>query len=199
MTNKKIYIIHGFGATPEDHWFPWLAEKINELPIQQATTLQMPNPNQPDPDQWLAKLAQEIPVLDENTYLVAHSLGCITTLIYLSQIFHQDTNVQIGGLLLVSGFSTKLPELPLLDSFTKKGVDFQAIKQLTHGNITVLASANDSIVPTELTDQLAQELDADYYRKKENGHFLAEDGYIEFPLILTLLKNLIKQKIHQGS
>jgi len=37
-------------------------------------------------------------------------------------------------------------------------------------------------------------LDANYYRKKENGHFLAVDGYIEFPLVLTLLKNLIEQK-----
>ncbi|MFC4618948.1 RBBP9/YdeN family alpha/beta hydrolase [Camelliibacillus cellulosilyticus] len=196
MTNKKIYIIHGLGATPKDHWFPWLAEKINDLPNQQAAVLQMPNPEQPDLDQWLARLAQEITVLDENTYLVAHSLGCITTLNYLGQIFHQDTKVQIGGLLLVSGFFEKVPELPLLDSFTTKGVDFKAIKQLTNGNITVLSSANDYIVPTELTDKLAQELDADYYRKKEGGHFLAEDGYIEFPLVLTLLKNLIKPGIY---
>lgn len=193
MTNKKIYIIHGLGATPEDHWFPWLAEKISSMPNQQVTILQMPNSNQPDLDQWLNKLAQEIPIFDENTYIVAHSLGCITILNYLSQIFHQYTDVKIGGLLLVSGFSTNLPELPLLDSFTTKGIDFNAIKQLTHGNITVVASANDYIVPVELSDQLAQELDADYYRKKENGHFLAVDGYIEFPLVFSLLKNLIDQ------
>ncbi|MEX5935777.1 RBBP9/YdeN family alpha/beta hydrolase [Mammaliicoccus sciuri] len=194
MTNKKIYISHGLGATSEDHWFPWLAEKINNWPNLQAAILQMPNPEQPDPNQWLTKLAQEIPVLDENTYLVAHSLGCITSLNYLSNVFHQDTKAQIGGILLVSGFSKKLPELTLLDSFIKKDLDFKAIKQLTHGNITVLASANDYIVPVELSDQLAQELDADYYRKKENGHFLAEDGYIEFPLVFVLLKNLIAQQ-----
>lgn len=199
MTNKKIYIIHGLGATPEDHWFPWLAEKINELPNHQAAILQMPNPAQPDPEQWFARLTQEIPVLDENTYLVAHSLGCITILNYLSHIFHQDTKVQIGGLLLVSGFFEKLPELPLLDSFTTKDIDFKVIKQRTTGNITVLSSANDYIVPAILTDKLAQELDADYYRKRENGHFLAVDGYVEFPLVLTLLKDLIKPKIYQES
>jgi len=25
---KRAFIIHGYGATPEDHWFSWLAQQL---------------------------------------------------------------------------------------------------------------------------------------------------------------------------
>ncbi|MBT2605987.1 alpha/beta hydrolase, partial [Bacillus sp. ISL-53] len=25
---KQVYIIHGYGASPANHWFPWLKEKL---------------------------------------------------------------------------------------------------------------------------------------------------------------------------
>ncbi|MED4253322.1 alpha/beta hydrolase, partial [Priestia megaterium] len=25
---KQVYIIHGYGASPSNHWFPWLKEKL---------------------------------------------------------------------------------------------------------------------------------------------------------------------------
>lgn len=192
MTDKKIYIIPGFGATPEDHWFPWLAQQVNSYANQTTTTLEMPNPTQPDLKMWLAQLNEQIPLLDENTYLVTHSLGGITILNYLTQKIQQDPEIRIGGLLLVSGFYEKREGMSSPEEFFENPIDFDAIKKAVDGNIIVVSSANDYIVPTELTDQIAQKLEADYYRKKGNGHFLAVDGYVEFPLILSFLKYLIK-------
>lgn len=194
MATKKNYIIPGYGATPSDHWFPWLAEKINKQAHQTATILQMPNPEQPKITKWLQQLESQIPLLDTDTYFVAHSLGCIATLNYLNRRFQQNTHVRIGGLLLISGFFEKLSSLPELDLFITSSFDFsfKTIKQITQGNMIVLSSANDSIVPTEQTNQLALALNADYYRKRENGHFLAEDGYSEFPLAWKLLQYLEK-------
>lgn len=189
---KNIYIIHGFQAGPEKHWFPWLAEKINTIPNHSASILKMPNPDNPNFKQWLTTLAHEIPVLDKDTYIVAHSLGCITTLQHLNQLHLFDSQVQLGGILLVSGFYSKIPSLPQLNDFTEIGINFDSIKEMTQGNITVLSSANDHIVPSKMSDQLAIELEADYYRKNSNGHFLDIDGFIEFPLVLSLLKNMLE-------
>ncbi|MDV7758865.1 serine hydrolase [Liquorilactobacillus mali] len=65
---------------------------------------------------------------------------------------------------------------------------------MTKENIIVISSANDYIVPTKLTDNLAQKLNADYYRKKESGHFMGIDGYKTFSLLFTLLNYLLKNK-----
>jgi predicted alpha/beta hydrolase family esterase len=27
-THERAIIFHGYGATPEDHWFGWLAERL---------------------------------------------------------------------------------------------------------------------------------------------------------------------------
>ncbi|HCT8122754.1 TPA: serine hydrolase family protein [Enterococcus faecalis] len=194
MVKKEIFVVSGLGATPQDHWFPWLIDRINEQENLHAVTLEMPNPMAPELNKWVEKLAQEIPDLDENTYIITHSLGSITTLNYLSELANRK-EINIGGLLLVSGFSEKLPTLPLLDIFidSARDVDYDLIKQVVKDNIIVVASANDSIVPTELTDQFAKQLNADYYRKRGNGHFMKEDGFTEFPLLLQLLDQLFNR------
>ncbi|GAA3017546.1 alpha/beta hydrolase [Tetragenococcus solitarius] len=156
----------------------------------------MPKPTQPELKKWLVQLNEQIPILDEKTYLVTHSLGGLTTLHYLTQKFQQDSRARIGGLLLVSGFYEKREGMSSPEDFFEGSIDFNAIKKGTNGNITVVSSANDYIVPTELTDQLARKLNGNYYRKKESGHFLATDGYVEFPLLLSLLTNLVEQENH---
>ncbi len=78
MVKKEIFVVSGLGATPQDHWFPWLIDRINEQENLHAVTLEMPNPMAPELNKWVEKLAQEIPDLDENTYIITHSLGSIT-------------------------------------------------------------------------------------------------------------------------
>lgn len=44
--NKQLFIVHGYQATPQDHWFPWLAEEMRKEGYQ-TTSIPLPHSDQP--------------------------------------------------------------------------------------------------------------------------------------------------------
>lgn len=118
---KQVYIIHGYGASSTNHWFPWLKKRLLADGVQ-ADILNMPNPLQPRLEDWLDTLSLYQHTLHENTYLVAHSLGCPAILRFLE---HIQLRKQLGGIILVSGFAKSLPTLQMLDEFTQGSFDHQ--------------------------------------------------------------------------
>ncbi|MGW9019166.1 RBBP9/YdeN family alpha/beta hydrolase [Priestia megaterium] len=184
---KHIHIIHGYGASPSSHWFPWLKEKLI-ADDHQVSILQMPNSSDPKKEEWLETLANKIKNLDTNTYFVTHSLGSITLLNYLEQL---DPLPDLGGFILVSGFSEQLSSLPSLDPFTVKKVDNQRIISATN-SCAVIAAKDDYIVPCELSQNLSKQLDASFSPVEKGGHFLEDDGFITFQLVYDILNNMMK-------
>ena len=183
MQGKTVYIVHGYLAGPDDHWFPWLKGKI-ETAGGNATVIAMPRSDDPDAAEWAGALAETITTLDPNTLIVAHSLGGIATLRFLNG----NAQRKIGGLILVSGFADKLPVIPALDGFiVPKGFDPSAIKAMT-GNRAIFVSDDDPYVAPELTKSLAHALDADLHEVRRAKHFLAEDGYTRFDALWAVLQ-----------
>jgi uncharacterized protein len=178
MATKHVYMIHGYNASPESNWFPWLKQKLKEDGVQ-VTVLAMPNPAHPDHAQWVTYLQQQVKSPNKDTFFVAHSLGCITLLRYLNTL---KPNTKIGGFVLVSGFDAPLSLLPELDTFTKGKVDFGRIMKLTENRIMV-TSDNDSIVPYKQTENLSRELRAKLFTVPKGGHFLASDGFTQLPIV----------------
>ena len=74
---KRAFIIHGYGATPEDHWFSWLAQQLQAAGVATAIPA-LPDPEQPDFDRWQAALTTHLGTPDAQTFYVAHSLGTIS-------------------------------------------------------------------------------------------------------------------------
>ncbi|MBM7645922.1 putative alpha/beta hydrolase family esterase [Scopulibacillus daqui] len=184
---KQVYIIHGYGASPANHWFRWLKEKLI-ADDHQASVLHMPNSSDPKKEEWLKTLANRIETLDHNTYFVTHSLGSITLLNYLEQL---DPLPRFGGFILVSGFSEPLSSLPSLNPFTVKKVDDKKIISATNGR-AVIAAKDDDIVPFQLSQNLAKQLKASFHPVEKGGHFLEDDGFITFPLVYHVLNNMMK-------
>ncbi|WP_397459195.1 RBBP9/YdeN family alpha/beta hydrolase [Pseudomonas asplenii] len=181
-----VYILHGYAASPEDHWFSWLRDSLAKKGID-AQILEFPTPNTPSYPEWSRYLSRVVKRHDKRTYFVAHSLGCITLLRYLQA---QDENTRIGGMVLVSGFASKLPEFHQLDTFIADDVSFRQI--VTKVAIReVIAAKDDPIVPYPLTRELAHNLDASLHTMATGGHFLASDGFSEFPLVLRELTMMI--------
>ena len=179
---SRLIIVHGFMASPEDHWFNWLKQQAEQAGIS-VTVPRLPDSQSPDPDAWLTALGQDIGRPDEDTWLVGHSLGCITLLNYLTQRY-PDTSA--AGLLLVAGFSEPVPGLEELNPFLRTPVDVASvISRVKHR--AVIASLNDSIVPVEYSLRLSQQLAARFYGLPEHGHFLGSDGVITLPLAVELL------------
>jgi len=179
-TPPRATIIHGYGATPADHWFGWLAERLTAAGRATAVPA-LPEPEAPDRDRWLAATAAAVGTPAAGDLVVAHSLGCLTVLRHLAAL---PGDWRLGRLVLVAGFVDPLPALPGLDPYVAGAVpDLDRVEART-GAITVLRSDADPYVPTAHTDRLAGLLGVPVQVVPGAGHFLADDGVTELPAAL---------------
>ncbi|MDB5969155.1 MAG: hydrolase [Hydrocarboniphaga sp.] len=189
MTGKHVTIIHGYVASPQDHWFPWLKAKL-EAQGAEVAVLALPDSANPRADAWLAYLKANIHHHDRNSYFVAHSLGCITLLRYLDGL---DQPTPIGGFVLVSGFADSLSLLPQLDDFTREPLNYPHLTGLAMRR-SVIASRNDPVVPYRQTAALSRSLKAELHSIDHGGHFLGSEGFTELPPVYDELARMIRHK-----
>lgn len=177
----QVYIVHGYTANADKHWFPWLEKELAKCHIS-CERLNMPNSDNPLLEHWLAYLSEKVE-LNDKTIFVGHSLGCITILNFLA-----GRQVKIKGAVFVSGFYQSLENLPELSTFT----DYYAkLPILPSFPAYVVSALDDRIVNHKYSDALAQHLQADYIRLNQGGHFLDREGITELPVVLELVKKLI--------
>lgn len=179
----KIYIIHGYTANSQSHWFPWLKEHLDNEKVE-VILLEMPDSSNPIKKDWLSYLDKHILELNQNTIVIGHSLGCITSLLYL-----QNKMLQIKGVVLVSGFVEKSP-IPELDGFMTDELDYALLKQLIISRISITAK-DDDIVPYLYTVEMSKKLESTLIVLDEGKHFLDRDGYYELPVVLECIKRMI--------
>ncbi|MBJ9986615.1 serine hydrolase family protein [Acinetobacter sp. S40] len=184
---KHVYIIHGYQAVPEDHWFPWLEQHILQTGAI-AERVFLADSAHPDADVWQECLSAQCTVLNENTIIVAHSLGCVSSLNFLSKVLQKSS---IGAGIFVSGFTEKLNAIPELDQFMEsQTLDDKLLRQHILRRY-VLLSSNDPFVSPPLTIRLGQRLNAQILEIKQAGHFMQEDGYTAFPQLWDVLRPLL--------
>jgi serine hydrolase len=170
-TQQRASIIHGYGATPEDHWFGWLAEQLQADGIPTSIPA-LPTPQTPDPAQWKDAVRTDLGTPDEHSIVVAHSLGCLTVLRHLRSL---PSPWRLGTLVLVSGFVDQLPALPDLNAYIGDGCDVTGLSSHID-RLTVIRSDADPYVPPGHTDRLADLLGTSAQIVPGAGHFLASDG-----------------------
>lgn len=177
MKNQSpiVYILHGYDAAPTRHWFPWLRERLESDGIR-TDAVPLPTPAAPRLSAWLAAIAETVTKFTPETYFVAHSLGCITLLQYLSE----QKSARIGGALLVSGFAETPRDFPFLAEFAAPPLDYAALKQ-TLAHCTVLSAKDDPLVPHAASKALADALAADFYALPTGGHFIDQTGTRTLP------------------
>ena len=166
--------MHGYQASPGEHWFPWLKTRFT-TERDSVTVLSLPTPNEPVVSGWTDELHRSIGRPTEDTVIIAHSLGCITALRHLASL---APGWSLGGLLLVAGFAEPIDSLPLLDPFTA-GNEF--VDTLVVPRCTVIRSDNDTVVDPAATARLADRLQAKLITVPGGGHFGSADGYERFP------------------
>lgn len=181
-TIRRAVVFHGYGAQPQDHWFPWLAEQL-ELTGVSTHVPALPNPAFPDRRAWAAAASEFIGVPQPDSLVVAHSLGCLAVLRHLASL---DGSWRLGALVLVAGFVEALPTLPNLDDFIGEGANVAELAAHVE-SLTVLRSDDDPYVPLEHTDRLARLLGTSARVIPRAGHFLADDGVESLPGVLEAL------------
>ncbi|MCQ9677116.1 alpha/beta hydrolase [Corynebacterium sp. BF-R-2] len=172
-----FYIVHGYQASPESHWFPWLEQQLS-ADGHTVHTIALPHSNAPELDEWVEAIGRVIARPSADTCFITHSLGGIALLHYLTAL---EGEWELPGLFIVSGFVEKLRVIPELDEFIGQAhVDLPRVKpHVAHTEVVV--STNDVLVDPALTQQLAGVLSAALITVENGGHFLERDGFTEFP------------------
>ena len=180
---RRVIIVHGYAATPQDHWFPWLHSVLLNEGID-ATVVTMPTPEKPQAPDWEATLKAALGTPDAGTWVVAHSLGAITALRVLESL---PQPWRLGGLILISGFTGPLDSLPVLDDYLAHDIDAKRVASTINARYMIRSDA-DPYVPPIASDELAARLDAIVQVQSAAGHFLAEDGVTVLPEVFELLR-----------
>jgi len=183
---KRVIIVHCWDGYPKKHWYSWLKKELEkkgfavELPA-------MPETAEPTLKKWLPYLQKTIGEADEDTYLVGHSLGCITILHYLENL---PKGKRIGGTVLVAGFSEPIGYDELKSFFAKK-VDYKKVKRSAN-KFVLIHSDNDPYVPMERGTLMEAKLGAKLLVMRKAGHVTTQAGYKQLPQALKAVLEISK-------
>ncbi|MEF3691990.1 MAG: alpha/beta fold hydrolase [Candidatus Moraniibacteriota bacterium] len=180
---KRVFIIHGWGGSPEANWFPWMKKELEKRKIS-IEVLAMPNTDNPKMEEWLDFMREKIGKIDEDIFLVGHSLGCIAILRYLESLSEGE---KVGGALLVAGFSRSI-NIPELENFFQTPLDYEKVKKSVR-QIGAINSDNDYYVPMEEGKILEEKLGAKLVVLHKAFHLNEGNGFFELP---TGLEELLK-------
>lgn len=172
----RVLIVHGWGASAQSNWFPWLKEELNSKGIV-VYSPSLPNSQKPNPNEWTREL-QEVE-FGPDLSIVAHSLGIISSLRVL------ERKQKVGTVILVGGF-THYHWAKELAPFFEKPINWEAVRRKA-SRFVVIESSNDPYVPKSEGKILREKLNAEYIQEEDAGHFTSKDGYSKYQKILDLL------------
>jgi uncharacterized protein len=175
----KIIIIHGSYGTPEENWFPWLSQEMEQKGF---TTIRpkLPTPENQNLKEWIKEFKNQVGELSPNTILVGHSLAPAFILNVL-----QTELVSVYATVLVSPFIRKLG-LPDFDkvneSFIRGPFNWEKIKE-NAGKIITFGGDDDPYVPIEAMIEVSSFLGTKLILINKGGHLNTSAGYSSFPLL----------------
>lgn len=192
-SQKRVYIIHGWGGSPDEGWLPWLAEKLAEKGFS-VKVPEMPGTDNPKIGAWVSHLQKIVGRCDADTFFVGHSIGCQAIMRYLEKIPGDE---KAGGAVFVAGWLTlsnidsqeeRMTSSPWLNT----PIDFSKIKQRAE-KFSCIFSDDDPYVPKENGKLFSEKLGAKLITLKNTGHFSGEDGINELPGALEELLRIAKK------
>jgi len=185
---KTAFIIHGTEGYPEENWFPWLKKKLEEKNYKVFV------PYFPSPPKIPAKISEWFKVLknyeqyiDEDTIIIAHSMGGLFTLRILEQLKHPIKAAFFVG--------TPVGVKPILNyerdiKFSDFSFEWGAITNKA-SHFEVFQSDTDPYVSLGNGEKLAKKLGVGLNFVPNAGHFNSKAGYEKFDLLVEKLNLII--------
>lgn len=189
MTPQKVIMVHGWGGNNKDGWFKPLREKLEEQDFE-VIAPPMPDTLHPKIETWAGKLKEVSGEINNNTYLIGHSIGCQTIMRFLEGL---EEKIKVGGAIFVAGWFN-LTDKTWDDKYTreianpwiKTSIDFK--KVLKHLKKTLaIFSTDDPYVPLSDSESFKKNLNAEVIIIKDRGH-IEELNKNEIKMIIDFLK-----------
>ncbi len=185
----KIYIIHGWGGSPESDWIPWLRRELEKKGYEVVVPA-MPNTDAPEMSAWIGHLKEIVKNPDRDTYFIGHSNGCQAVMRYLEA----SDGAKIGGALFVAGWfnlnNLEDEEIPIAEPWIKTPLNFEKVKN-SIGKLEIILSDNDPYNCLEENERKFGQLGGRVRIVHNAGHFAGDDGTTELPLALEILLGII--------
>jgi hypothetical protein len=180
----QVIVVHGYTASPDENWFPWIQEKARQEQVS-LKVLRLDPSATPKLETWDRQMREQIDGIDENSIFIAHSLGCLAALHYLSR---ELKNQRIKQLVLVAGFNGRLGRLDEVNPFIDAAeVDFDVLKRQIDERVVIYSEGDDRVLP-ELSLQQADSLDALVVSAEHQGHFIDSQGCTELPEVWRMIE-----------
>lgn len=192
---KRVIIVHGWGGTPQENWFPWLRKELESKGFE-VIAPQLPDPENPRIFNWIPKLAEVVGRSDENTFFVGHSMGCQTIARYLEAL---PENKKVGGAIFVAGFFKRLTgiedgEKEIEKHWLDSPIDFKKVKSHLSKSVAIF-SDNDPYVPLDNQNDFKDKLGSEIIIERNMGHFNKSNGVTELPIALESILKIANNEI----
>ncbi len=182
----RIILVHGLNASPEKNFHPWLAGELRdrgfevivpELPltISQEEGFQLPI--------IVESMKDQIGYVKNDDIFLGHSLGALVILQYLEAV--EMTQTPRAVVLVGAPWKISRPELRRL---FVEDLDAEVLMWKAREYV-IVHSKDDSIVPFEHGEKLAQQLKARLVETQADGHFMEE----KHPVLLEVLEEISKR------
>ena len=185
--DQKALIIHGFEATGESNWFPWMKEKLQQEGFEVFVPTMTKNES-PTIESWIEELKPYIEEMGKDDVIIGHSLGARAALYLL-----KETEQEIGHYYSIAGaigdYSDRdwkeleekwqNSDIDALREFEDRDIDWGKIDKLVYSKNVVL-SEDDPFIRKETYD-----LPEGWHFQtvKNKGHFLQKEAEDLFEVI----------------
>lgn len=189
----RVTIIHGFNATPQDHFYTWLADQLRNKGYEvQIPELPLKTGEEIEADPLLELMHEKIGLLTNNDIVIGHSLSAVLALRYLEYVELKSTPRafvlvappwRVGSKQMQSLFMTNL--------------DYDVVPWKA-GEFVVVHSKDDEMVPFDHAEKWAEVLKATLVDKPGNDHYMGKEYPVLVEVIEQLKNNPIEYEPGQG-
>ncbi len=177
----RIILVHGFNASPEMNFHPWLARELRAkghevvvptLPLKSGEELDLPA--------VIEEMKRQVGFLTVDDILVGHSLGAFIILQYMEAV--EMTESPRAVVMVGAPYKVAKPELRRLFL-----VDLDADVAIWKAKeFYVIHSKDDTLVPVDHGRKLAAFLKAKFIETESDGHFMDA----EYPILLETIDTI---------
>ncbi|MEK7175917.1 MAG: alpha/beta hydrolase [Patescibacteria group bacterium] len=184
---KKVYIIHGWGESPDEPLHKWFASQLEKEGFEVQVPA-MPNTDEPKIETWVPFLQELVDMPDLNTFFIGHSIGCQAILRFLETL-PEDT--KIGGAVFIAGWYNVRnleteEEWKIVRPWVDTPGDDEKVKRVVNRAVVIL-SDNDPFVAPENQESWKKKIGATIIIEHGKGHFTEDDGVKSLPSALQAI------------
>jgi predicted alpha/beta hydrolase family esterase len=186
----RVFIVHGWGDKPGDHWMRWLKGQLERNGFSVAAPA-MPNTEAPVIDEWVPYLNREVGGAGEETYYVGHSIGCQTILRHIERLPAGSTvhgAAFVAPWFVLDGLSDE--EEAIARPWIETPIDVAAVRSRLP-ELTAFFSSDDPWVTLDNIALFDKRLGARTHLLEGRKHIGVDSGMTTFPELLATTLNAL--------